>query len=122
MFEIEIKRNFSAAHSLKNYPGNCSRLHGHNWFVSVCVKSEKLNELGIAVDFRKLREELDAILLSLDHCNLNELPAFAERNPSSENIAAYVFKKMSEKINTASVRVSKVSAAESADSIASYYE
>jgi 6-pyruvoyltetrahydropterin/6-carboxytetrahydropterin synthase len=122
MFEVEITRNFSAAHCLRNYQGNCAKLHGHNWIVKVSAKSGGLDKIGIAVDFRKLKENLDEILISLDHNNLNDLPLFSDRNPTSENVAEFIFGRMSEKLNSHSVKISKVSVAESPDSSASYYE
>jgi 6-pyruvoyltetrahydropterin/6-carboxytetrahydropterin synthase len=122
MFEVEITRNFSAAHCLRNYQGNCAKLHGHNWIVKVSAKSGKLDEIGIAVDFRKLKENLDEILTSLDHNNLNDLPLFSDRNPTSENVAEFIFGRMSEKLNSRSVKISKVTVSESPDSSASYYD
>ena len=52
MFELDIRREFSAAHQLKGYNGDCSNLHGHNWTVEVFIRSEHLDEVGIALDFK----------------------------------------------------------------------
>ena len=65
MFELDVTREFSSAHSLKGYCGNCSEKHGHNWSVQVFIRSRKLDEIGIAVDFKALKRELDAILAEL---------------------------------------------------------
>ena len=46
MFDVEIRRTFSAAHQLKGYDGDCRNLHGHNYSVVVNVAAEKLNEIG----------------------------------------------------------------------------
>ena len=83
MFEIEIERCFSAAHQLRGYNGNCSNLHGHNYRVTVTVRSNELDRIGIALDFRKLKQELDSLLEEYDHRNLSELPEFQELNPTS---------------------------------------
>ncbi|WP_353891030.1 6-carboxytetrahydropterin synthase, partial [uncultured Victivallis sp.] len=39
MFEIEIDRSFSAAHQLRGYNGDCCKLHGHNYKITVTVRS-----------------------------------------------------------------------------------
>lgn len=122
MFELDIRREFSAAHSLRGYNGNCSNLHGHNWVVQIFIRSEKLDDVGIAMDFKILKKELDVILEGLDHKNLNEHPAFREKNPTSENLAMFIFRELSSKINTENICVSKVRVCESANSGASYFE
>lgn len=122
MFELDIRREFSAAHSLRGYNGNCSNLHGHNWVVQIFICSEELDKVGIAMDFKLLKKELDVILEGLDHKNLNEHSAFKEKNPTSENLAMFIYRELASKINTESIRVSKVRVCESSNSGASYYE
>ena len=122
MFELDIRREFSAAHQLRGYNGDCSHLHGHNWTVEVFIRSAQLDEIGIAVDFKVLKKELDAILAGLDHKLLNEHEAFHSKNPTSENLAMYIYHTLSAKINTENVRVSKVRICESANSGATYFE
>ncbi|MFZ2655237.1 MAG: 6-carboxytetrahydropterin synthase QueD, partial [Victivallales bacterium] len=95
MFEVDINREFSAAHRLKGYKGNCASLHGHNWAVTVTVQSEKLDKIGIAVDFRKLKTELDAVLVKLDHSNLNDIHIVCSPNPTSECLAKFIFDRLS---------------------------
>jgi 6-pyruvoyltetrahydropterin/6-carboxytetrahydropterin synthase len=122
MYEIDIVREFSAAHCLRGYQGNCSALHGHNWAVQVFVRAKEVDNVGIAVDFRKLKQELDAILNELDHTNLNELDMFKDNNPTSELIAKYIYLILKEKINDSNVNVYKVRVCESPGSGASYFE
>ena len=110
MFELDIRREFSAAHQLKGYNGDCSNLHGHNWTVEVFM------------DFKVLKKELDVILAGLDHKFLNEHEEFRTKNPTSENIAMYIYKTLAAKINTETVKVSKVRVCESASSGATYFE
>ncbi|OKY76038.1 MAG: 6-carboxytetrahydropterin synthase QueD [Desulfobulbaceae bacterium DB1] len=94
MFDVFIKTHFSAGHHLRNYPGNCEKPHGHNWHVQVTVRAEKLDELGMGIDFRTVKEAVKTIMDDLDHRDLNEHAAFLDKNPSSENIAAYIFAKL----------------------------
>ena len=122
MFELDICREFSAAHFLKGYCGDCSLLHGHNWKVYVFIRSEELDEIGIAVDFNILKKELDEILAGLDHKHLNELPTFAGKNPTSENLAFYIYKRLSAAVNSDKIKVSKVRVCESERSGAAYFE
>ena len=91
MFEIIIKEDFAAAHSLRNYKGKCETLHGHNYKVWVKVSAPHLDELGLAVDFKDLRKILKTIILKLDHNYLNKLAPFKKNNPTSEVIAKYIF-------------------------------
>ena len=94
MYELTVKSEFEAAHRIENYPGKCVRLHGHNWIVEAIVQGEKLNELGILVDFKVLKGELNKVLDELDHQYLNELEIFANQNPTAEIIAKEIFDRL----------------------------
>lgn len=91
MYEIRIKADFSAAHNLRNYRGKCERLHGHNWIVEAAFAYKSLGKNGIAIDFRKAKSILKAIVEKLDHTYLNELKALNGVNPTSENIAKLIY-------------------------------
>ena len=78
IFEVYVKTHFSAAHSLKGYSGDCARTHGHNWIVEAYVRCKQLDDIGIGVDFRDIKQGIKDVLAGLDHFNLNELPAFTE--------------------------------------------
>lgn len=109
MYEIFVERDFAAAHYLRNYPGNCEHLHGHNWIVKVFVQTDSLNDIHVGIDFRDLKKAVDAVLEGLDHTNINEHPAFQERNPSSENIARFIFEELKGRLSGyEGVRLSKV--------------
>ena len=122
MYEIEIRRTFSAAHQLKGYNGDCKNLHGHNYSVVVTMKSPELDSIGIAMDFKLLKGEVDALLKCYDHKNLSELPDFADINPTSEVLARTIFRKLSEKLNNGLLKVYKVRIGESENSAITYYE
>ena len=91
MFDIFIDTHFSAGHHLRHYPGNCEKPHGHNWNIRVTVRATELDHLGMGVDFRTVKNGVKIIIDELDHENLNEHPAFKDQNPSSENIAVFIF-------------------------------
>src|SRR2546421_5919674 len=89
-FEITTTREFSAAHQLKLYDGSLEPLHGHNWRVKVMVAAEKLDPIGVVMDFHELERLVDAIIAPMHNRHLNELPAFASLNPSAENVALHI--------------------------------
>lgn len=91
MFDIFIKTHFAGAHHLRDYPGDCENPHGHNWKIKVTVRATGLDELGMGIDFKILKKIVKEAVDKLDHRDLNNLPAFKEINPSSENIARYLF-------------------------------
>lgn len=120
MYEVQIITQFSAAHQLRNFRGSCEKLHGHNWKVEVTLKGERLNEAELLMDFKDVKDATNKALEELDHSFLNELPQFKDKNPSSENIAAYLFAKLADKLNNDLIKVSKVTAWESDFSNATY--
>ena len=122
MFEIEIRRTFSAAHQLKGYDGDCRNLHGHNYNVIAVVRADKLNEVGIALDFKKLKAALDGILDGYDHKNLSELPEYQEINPTSEVMAMKIYRRLSEIVNDSNVKVRSIRIEESSSSGCTYFE
>jgi 6-pyruvoyltetrahydropterin/6-carboxytetrahydropterin synthase len=122
MFELEISREFSAAHMLRGYNGDCSKLHGHNYGVVAVLRAKKLDEIGIAVDFKKLKANLDEILNEFDHTNLSDNPLFKDINPTSEVLAMTIYKKLSAVFNSENVKVYQIKIRESATSCATYFE
>lgn len=89
-FEISTTHEFSAAHQLRLYDDSLEPLHGHNWRVQVTVSSPKLDSIGVVMDFHELERLIDELIMPLHNRNLNDTPAFAARNPSAENVAAYI--------------------------------
>ena len=119
LYALTVRTSFAAAHRLREYEGNCERLHGHNWQVEVTVESGSLDSRGMAIDFRAIKGALAEVLAGFDHRYLNEVPPFDGINPSSENIARYLFEEMERKI-TGAVRVARVTVWESEDARAEY--
>ncbi|ACX51738.1 6-pyruvoyl tetrahydropterin synthase and hypothetical protein [Ammonifex degensii KC4] len=92
MYRLTVKGSFSAAHRLPNHPSPCSRLHGHNWEVTVTVIGEELGPDGMLLDFTVLKQILQEVLAKLDHQYLNEIPPFGkELPPTAENLARYIY-------------------------------
>ncbi len=121
MYKIKIIRTFAGAHYLRGYQGKCENLHGHNWKVEAEILCRKLDKIGIAIDFKIIKKKLDSILTELDHTLLNKHSAFRKINPSAENIAKYIFRKLSEKISN-NAKVKSVTVWESDNASAEYSE
>lgn len=125
MYELTVISGFSAAHRLRGYEGECEGLHGHNWKVEVTVAVPGLNEVGLAIDFKVLKGELERVLKGLDHSYLNEKPPFDRENPSSEGLARFIFDELSKGLShhrVGELRVKMVRVWESETACASYGE
>lgn len=119
MYELVVNADFSAAHKLRGYQGECERLHGHNWRVQVALEAERLDELGMVMDFREVKRLLQEVLRKFDHAYLNELPRFKEQNPTTENMARVLCEELAPRL-PAHVRVGRVTAWESEGCGATY--
>lgn len=122
MYRLKIITSFSSAHNLINYQGDCENLHGHNWKVEVEVTATDLDKSGLGIDFKILKSETNSLLKSLDHKYLNDLEPFRNLSPSSENIAHFLFKELSARLNNSIVKIVCVTVWESDAASASYYE
>ncbi len=98
MYKIKVEADFSSAHNLRGYKGKCEELHGHNWQVELAAGSKKLDKIGMVLDFRFLKDKLNSVLDKLDHKYLNNLDYFKKINPTSENIAKYIYESLKDKV------------------------
>ena len=110
MIYITRRERFNAAHMLWNYNwneqknievfGDDYRVHGHNYVVIVAVTGELNKDTGFIVDLQKVNNIMkNDIISELDHSNIQEdIPWFNNRQPSSENLAIYIYEKLKEKI------------------------
>ena len=120
MYKITVMDTFSSAHRLKNYRGKCENLHGHNWKVEVTLSGRALDKSGILFDFTVLKKILKNIIFRLDHANLNEISYFKKFNPTSENIAKYIFDKLQLQVTRFKLEIAEVAVWESDTSKAVY--
>lgn len=121
MYNLIVETSFAAAHNIRGYKGKCEKVHGHNWKVQVVLASEKLDSLGMVIDFKDVKETTHKILSRFDHTYLNELDEFAKENPTTENLARILYNELTKKLPSA-ITVSKVTAWESENCGASYYK
>ncbi len=121
MYEITVSSHFSGAHRLRYLHGKCEELHGHNWKIEVSVVSDRLNKEGVVIDFQILKQKLEKALKSLDHTYLNDLLYFSGKEPSSENIAKYIFDNLKRELKEHHVTLKKVTAWESENACVTYF-
>jgi 6-pyruvoyltetrahydropterin/6-carboxytetrahydropterin synthase len=108
IYTLKIVTDFAAAHTLRDYPGACNRMHGHNWKVEVEVQATKLDEVGMGIDFKEIKQATRKVTDELDHYYLNDIPPFDRVNPTAENIASYIYQAVSELLNNDRVTVKAV--------------
>ncbi len=119
MFKISVTTKFAAAHKLRGYEGPCENLHGHNWIIKATVGTKLLDKIGMAYDFKKLKSHLNEIIEKLDHQFLNEVTPFDEINPTSENVAKYIFESLAEKLPP-NIKIIAIDVGESEQYVSSY--
>lgn len=120
MFELSIKGDIASGHYLRGYEGRCRDLHGHTWQVEVVVMSGRLDKTGMVADFLVLKKKLKEFLETIDHVCLNDLPYFQKINPTTENIARYIYQNFGRDI--APLKIKRVQVWESGTSGVAYYE
>ncbi len=107
-YTLKVVSDFASAHTLRGYPGQCSRMHGHNWKVEAEVEATTLDDTGMAIDFKEIRRQVKSITDRLDHYYLNEIPPFDDINPTAENIAAYLYRELAEAIERPGLKVAAI--------------
>ena len=120
MFEVIVKGDIASAHFLRNYEGKCKHLHGHTWLIEITIQREELNDIGMVEDFIVLKKQLKDFLVHIDHVCLNDLDYFKKVNPTTENIAKYIYQNFSKIIHP--LRIKQVRVWESDSSSVVYYE
>ena len=124
MFEVTVEQTFAAGHALREYKGKCENVHGHNYRVQVTVEGEKLNRIGLLVDFVELKKAVREVIDRLDHQFINDLEPFTTINPSAENMAKYFYDEVTRRLDInqgeAPSRVSQIKVWETDTSIAVY--
>ncbi|MBL8012310.1 MAG: 6-carboxytetrahydropterin synthase QueD [Candidatus Omnitrophica bacterium] len=120
MYELKVKGDIASAHQLRGYEGRCKNLHGHTWKIEVTLLSQTLDNIGMVADFRVMKKMLKEVLAPIDHVCLNDLPFFQDVNPTTENIAKYVYQKFS--VACVPLKVKQVEVWESDLASSVYYE
>lgn len=107
-FTLKTLLDFAAAHSLRGYAGDCAKLHGHNWKVEVQVTGRELNDIGMLIDFKEIKNHAKQAVAELDHTFLNDHPHFQRVNPTAENIAQYLYTEIAKRIESETVQMHSI--------------
>ena len=99
MFSVTVRDHLMVAHSLSGEVfGPAQRLHGATYVVDASFRSGKLDADGIVVDIGRATVELRAVLAELNYRNLDDEPAFAGMNTSTEALARVIADRLAERI------------------------
>ena len=122
MYKLNVTSHFASAHKLTGYEGLCKNLHGHNWKVRVGINCKNTDDIGMTIDFGDVKKALNDIMEVLDHSYLNDLEPFQSENPTSENIAKFIYREMQKKIEVEDCQVADVEVWESERSSMIFFE
>lgn len=89
MFELRVRRKFSAAHAIR-MAGQLEPLHGHDWRVMVRVAGDALDADGLLCDFHALEAAVDRAIAPFHSRSLNEVKPFDRTNPTAEHMARHI--------------------------------
>lgn len=121
-FTVCTELRFAAAHAIRGHLGGCQNLHGHNYRVRVCVRSETLDSLGMVVDFADLKEITRQVVGRFDHRLINEVPPFDEQNTTAELLAAHVFREVAARLGDPRLTLARVEVWENESNCAVFEE
>lgn len=123
MFELTVAAYMDSAHFLRGYHGKCAGVHGHSWKVEATVSGERLNSLGLLIDFHDLKKNVQKVIGTFDHKLINDIEPFDKINPTSENLAKHLFWEIKDNLAAyPGIKLVRVLVSESRDTSAVYYE
>jgi 6-pyruvoyltetrahydropterin/6-carboxytetrahydropterin synthase len=125
MYEVTVEAGFSSGHYLRNYHGRCENPHGHNYKVRVTLAGAALDETGLLLDFKMLKQVMRPVIDRIDHQMLNDLDPFNTVNPSAENLAHYFWEQTNQQLaamTAGRVRVKDCTIWETDTTSATFYE
>jgi 6-pyruvoyltetrahydropterin/6-carboxytetrahydropterin synthase len=92
MYTVTVRDHFMIAHSFRGEAfGPAQRLHGATYVVDIEFRRAGLDDDGMVVDIGRAGEVLRATLGAMNYRNLDDEPAFAGRNTTTEFLAKVVF-------------------------------
>ncbi len=95
MYSVTVRDHFMIAHSLTGEVfGPAQKLHGATYVVDATFRRPELDSDGVVVDIGRAVEQLRAVLADLNFRNLNEEPAFAGKNTTTEFLAREIFDRL----------------------------
>jgi 6-pyruvoyl-tetrahydropterin synthase len=96
---MTVRDHMMIAHSFQGEVfGPAQRLHGATYVVDATFRRAKLDDDGLVVDIGRAAQELRAVLAELGYRNLDDEPAFAGMNTSTEALAQVVADRLAERV------------------------
>ncbi len=105
---LTTQLDFAAAHRLIGYAGDCAKLHGHNWKIEVSVIGHTLNDIGMVIDFKQVKQHAKDVVAELDHSYLNDHPHFQRINPTAEHIAHYLYNELAKRLDQQAFKMHQI--------------
>ncbi len=94
MYTISVEAGFSAQHHLRFRDGALERPHKHEWAVRAHFAHPALDEVGMVLDFSRVREALESVVARLRGTDLNKHADLEGQNPTAEFVAKYIFERL----------------------------
>lgn len=94
MFTVSIETRFQASHRLALLDGWKEPVHEHNWSIRAEAGSETLDNMGLVIDFHRLKAMVDNVVGQLDNRQLEEIDYFQQNRSSAEGVARYIYEKL----------------------------
>ena len=102
MFSVTVRDHMMIAHSLRGEVfGPAQRLHGATYVVDATFRRAELDADGIVIDIGRASEALHEVLSELTYRNLDDEPAFAGANTTTEALAKAVADRLAERVHDA---------------------
>ncbi|NIV69479.1 MAG: hypothetical protein GWN41_04985 [Phycisphaerae bacterium] len=99
MWTVSVETHFWASHRLTLPDGSKEPAHSHNFSVTADVGTEKITDMGLVMDFRRLKAMLDKIVADFDNVALDGIDYFKQNNPTAENVAKYIYEQLQPKLH-----------------------
>jgi len=94
MLTINVETRFWASHQLTLPDGSKEPVHSHNFSVTAEVAGKRPSNMGLVMDFHRLKAMLDDIVAEFDNVTLNNVDYFRPINSTAENVAKYIYEKL----------------------------
>jgi 6-pyruvoyltetrahydropterin/6-carboxytetrahydropterin synthase len=94
MYTVIVDTTFGARHQLTLGDGSKEPLHHHDWGIECAISAQKLDRMGLAIDFNRIRAMIDAVVDEFKDVELEKTPVFENMNSSAENVAEYMYNRL----------------------------
>jgi 6-pyruvoyltetrahydropterin/6-carboxytetrahydropterin synthase len=122
VFEVAYETTFRATHTLHEAGRPVEPVHGHDWRVEVVASGDRLDRVGVVIDFEYLKKAVNEIVRRFDHGDITSHTHFAGRSPSAEAVARYFFDEVRKAMGEEGECLRRVRVWEAPGCSATYYE